>query len=114
MTRSRWSSRLGVLREPLFRRFWIGESISLMGSEVTTLALPLTAVVLLGATPAQMGLLTAIHLVPFLIVGLPAGVIVDRLSRRRMLVAGDLVDAVAVVAVPIAAIAGLLGMPVLY
>ncbi|HEY2887392.1 MAG TPA: MFS transporter [Candidatus Limnocylindrales bacterium] len=108
------TGRLGVLGDARFRRFWIGESVSLVGSEVTLLALPLTAVVILHAAPEQMGLLTAVHLLPFLLAGLPAGVLVDRMSRRRVLVAGDLIDAIAVGVVPIAAIAGFLGMPVLY
>jgi len=107
-------SSLGVLGDARFRRFWIGESVSLVGSEVTALALPLTAVVVLHAAPEQMGLLTAVHLVPFILIGLPAGVIVDRISRRKLLVAGDLIDAVAVGMVPVAAVAGFLGMPVLY
>jgi predicted MFS family arabinose efflux permease len=108
------SSRLGVLADPAFLRFWLGESISLVGSEVSTLALPLTAVLILDATPEQMGALTAIHLVPFLLVGLPAGVWVDRFSRRRLLVGSDLVNAVTIGLVPIAAIARVLSMPVLY
>jgi hypothetical protein len=108
------SSRLGVLGESAFRRFWIGESISLLGTQVTALALPLTAVVLLDASPEQMGVLTAVGLVPFLLVGLPAGVWVDRFSRRRLLVAGDLIDAATIAAVPLAAAAHLLAMPVLY
>jgi predicted MFS family arabinose efflux permease len=111
---SRATSRLGVLGDRAFRRFWLGESISLLGSEVTNLALPLTAVLVLGASSEQMGVLTAVHLLPFLLVGLPAGVLVDRVSRRRLLVAGDLVDAAAVAVVPIAAIVGFLGMPILY
>jgi len=108
------SSRLGVLADPAFLRFWIGESISLVGSEVTALALPLTAVLILGATPEQMGALTAIHLVPFLLVGLPAGVWVDRFSRRRLLVGSDIVNALTIGIVPLAAIAHALSMPVLY
>lgn len=108
------ASRLGVLGDPSFLRFWIGESVSLVGSQVTLLALPLTAVLILGATPDQMGALTAIHLVPFLLVGLPAGVWVDRYSRRRLLVGTDLVNAAAVGLVPVAALAHVLSMPVLY
>jgi hypothetical protein len=108
------TGRLGVLGDARFRRFWLGESVSLVGSEVTLLALPLTAVVILHAAPEQMGLLTAVHLVPFLLAGLPAGVLVDRVSRRRLLVAGDLIDAIAIAVVPIAAVGGFLGMPVLY
>ena len=108
------SARLGVLRETAFRRFWIGQSVSFLGSQVTSLALPLTAVILLQASPDQMGILTAAGFVPFLIVGLLAGVWVDRMRRRTILVASDLVSAVAVVAIPVAAATGRLGMPLLY
>jgi MFS family permease len=103
-----------LLGEPVFRRFWIGQSVSFVGTQVTELALPLTAIIILGATPAQMGLLTAIGLVPFLIVGLLAGVWVDRWRRQSILVITDLVSAVAVGAVPIAAMLGLLSMSWLY
>jgi MFS family permease len=106
--------RLGVLGETAYRRFWIGQSVSFLGSEVTALALPLTAVILLRAGPDEMGLLTAAGLVPFLIVGLLAGVWVDRMRRRTILVASDLVSAVAVAAVPVAALTGWLAMPLLY
>jgi MFS family permease len=108
------SDRLGVLREPAFRRFWIGQSVSFLGSQVTALALPLTAVILLEAGPHEMGILTAAGFVPFLIVGLLAGVWVDRMRRRTILVASDLVSAVAVAAIPVAAATGRLGMPLLY
>jgi MFS family permease len=108
------NDRLGVLREPAFRRFWIGQSVSFLGSQVTTLALPLTAVILLHAGPDEMGLLTAVGFVPFLIVGLLAGVWVDRMRRRTILVASDLVSALAAAAIPLAALAGWLGMPLLY
>ena len=106
--------RLGVLRERPFRQFWIGQSISFVGTQVTELALPLTAVIILRATPDQMGLLTALGLVPFLLVGLLAGVWVDRWHRQRILVMTDLASAVAVAAVPIAATLGILSMWWLY
>jgi MFS family permease len=111
----RWvSDRLGVLREPAFRRFWIGQSISFVGSHVTELALPLTAVLLLHATADQMGLLTAIGYVPFLLIGLVAGVWVDRFRRRPILIATDLLAAAAIVAIPLAAAAGALRIEILY
>lgn len=106
--------RIGVLREPAFRRFWIGQSISFVGSQVTSLALPLTAVILLNASADQMGLMTAIGFVPFLIVGLLAGVWVDRMRRRPILIATDLVSAVVVAIVPIASVAGFLRIELLY
>ncbi|TCC46985.1 MFS transporter [Kribbella pittospori] len=97
-----------------FRRLFGGNSISLLGSSVTTVALPLTAVLVLGASPVQMGLLGAVSLLPHLVLGLPAGVWVDRLSYRRVLVGADLLAAVALTAVPILAAAGLLQMWQLY
>ncbi|MDQ3554959.1 MAG: MFS transporter, partial [Chloroflexota bacterium] len=75
-----------------FRLFWLGQSVSFVGWEVTSLALPLTAVVLLGASPAQMGLLVAVQNLPFLLVGLMAGVWVDRFRRRPILVTSDLAN----------------------
>ena len=61
------------MRTTEFRRFWIGQSISFLGSEVSLLALPLIAVLTLRADAAQMGILTALGYLPFLFVGLQAG-----------------------------------------
>jgi MFS family permease len=108
------TDRFGVLREPQFRRFWIGQSISFVGSQVTLLALPLTAVILLDATAEEMGLMTAIGYVPFLIVGLLAGVWVDRMRRRPILIATDLISVVVVAIVPTAALVGALRIELLY
>jgi predicted MFS family arabinose efflux permease len=98
----------------MFRRFWIGESISFLGNQVTDLALPLTAVLLLGATANQMGILTATWYLPYLVFGLPAGVWIDRMRRRPILVGLDLAAAAAVLVVPIAAWSGLLRIELLY
>jgi MFS family permease len=106
--------RLGVLRDAAFRRFWIGQSISFIGSHVTELALPLTAVLLLDATADQMGLLTAIGYAPFLLIGLVAGVWVDRMRRRPILIATDLVSAVAIAVVPVAALLHVLRLEMLF
>jgi MFS family permease len=92
------------LRTP-FDRYWLGRGISGFGSQITFLALPLTAAVLLHASPAQMGILTAAGTVPFLLLGLMAGMIVDRTSRRRILVAMDLARALALALVPALALA---------
>jgi MFS family permease len=91
-----------------------GNSISLLGSSVTTVAMPLTAVLVLGASPVQMGLLGAASFLPHLVLGLPAGVWVDRLSYRRVIVGADLLAAAALTAVPILAATGLLQMWQLY
>jgi predicted MFS family arabinose efflux permease len=103
--------RRGLWRHRDFLVFWFGETISLLGSQITYLALPLTAILLLGASEAEMGLLAAFENLPFLVFGLLTGVWVDRVRRRRLLIGLDLVHAVAVLSVPIAAFLGVLGMP---
>jgi MFS family permease len=70
-------------------KLWIGQSISQLGSQVTILALPLTAILLFKATPFQVGLLGTFEFLPFILLGLPVGVWVDRLRRKPILVAAD-------------------------
>ena len=73
-----------LLREPSdFRRLWTGQTISVMGDQVTQIGLPLVAVLVLGADAAQMGYLTAAGLLPHLLFSLPAGVWLDRVHHRR-------------------------------
>jgi hypothetical protein len=67
---SRPRHRPAQLRLSAFGRLWLGETVSVFGSQVTFLALPLAAVVILGATPAQMGLLGAVDNLPYLMLGL--------------------------------------------
>ncbi len=85
-----------------FMKRWSAESVSQLGTQVTLLALPLTAILVLDATPFQLGVLSALEVLPFLLVGLPAGVWVDRLRRRPLLIAGDLCRAVALGSIPVA------------
>lgn len=104
-----------VLRtEPDFRRLWAGQTVSSLGSAITTLALPLTAVVALKATPAQMGILRAAGFLPHLLFGLVAGVWVDRLRRRPVLILADLRRALLLGSVPGMALLGALRMACLY
>jgi MFS family permease len=105
---------LPLWRRRAFATFWLGESISFLGSRVTDLALPLTAVLLLGASADQMGILTAAGYLPFLVVGLLAGVWVDRFRRRRILIVSDIVSAAAVMTVPVAWSLGWLRIEQLY
>src|SRR5205807_1305589 len=86
-----------------FLRLFAAQSVSLFGSEITLIALPLTAVLMLGASPAQMGLLAAVEKVPFILVGLFAGVWVDRLRCRSVLVAADFGRAALLGSIPLAA-----------
>src|SRR6202795_4406683 len=97
-----------------FRKFWAGSAISDVGSQVTVLAVPLIAALTLDATPWQMGLLTASGSAPILLVGLFAGVWVDRSRRRPMMIAADLGRAVFLLIIPLAAMAGVLRMEILY
>jgi MFS family permease len=99
-----------LLREALFRRLWMSVLISSLGGQVTMLALPLTAVVLLHATPTQMGWLLAAEIAPFVLLSLPAGVWLDRVRKLPIYVAGEATLAVAVVSVPLAWWAGVLDM----
>jgi MFS family permease len=85
-----------------FLKLWTAQTISQFGTQVTLLALPLAAVLVLDATPFQVGLLTTLEYLPFLLVGLPAGVWVDRLPRRPILIAGDVLRALTLGSVPIA------------
>jgi MFS family permease len=92
-----------LLRDTPFRRYWLGQTISLVGDQVTLLALPLTAVLVLHAGPAEMGYLTAVALLPNLVFALHAGAWVDRRrSRRRVMIAADAGRALLTLTVPIA------------
>jgi MFS family permease len=91
-----------LLRHPDFLKLWTAETISVFGSAITQLALPLIAATTLRVTPFEFGLLTTIEFLPFILFSLPAGVWVDRLRRRPILIAGDLGRAVAIASIPIA------------
>ena len=106
--------RTGLWRNADFMRLWLGQTISKFGSHITGVAFPLTALLLLGAGPAEMGLLTAVGAAPVLVVGLVAGVWVDRLRRRPILIAADLGRAALLLTVPSAAFLGALRMEQLY
>ena len=97
-----------LLRHRDFRLLWGGETVSELGSQVSLLAIPLLAVRTLHATTFEMGLLTAASTAAFLVVGLPAGVWVDRVRRRRVMIGADLGRVLALGSVPVAyAVGGL-------
>ena len=104
----------GLWRDVNFMKLWAGQAISLLGSQITFLALPLTAVLVLDATPAQMGILMAVEALPSPLVALFVGVWVDRYRRRPILIVADLGRAALLGAVPVAAILGLLRLEHLY
>jgi MFS family permease len=98
-----------------FRRFWTGQTISLFGDQISLLAVPLVAVLVLDAGAAQMGYLTAVGLAPNLILALHLGAWVDRqASRRRLMLVADLARATLLATIPIAAAIGVLTLAQLY
>jgi len=106
--------RLGLLRDLEFLKFWGGQSISLLGTQFTLLALPIVAAVTLRATPAEMGVLIAAQFAPGLLISLAAGVWLDRARHRPVLVGTQLVSAVVLATVPVAAVVHVLSMPQLF
>lgn len=91
-----------LLRHPDFLKLWTAETVSVFGSQITLLALPLVAATILNVTPFEFGLLGTIEFLPFILLSLPAGVWVDRLRRRPILIIGDLGRALALSSIPIA------------
>ena len=100
-----------LFRQADFRRLWIGETTSALGSSVTGVALPLVALTTLHAGVLAVSLLNAAAWLPWLLVGLPAGAWVDRLPRRPVMLACDAVSMVLFASVPAAAAFGLLTFP---
>src|SRR5689334_2619811 len=72
-----------------FALLWSGQTISTFGSHITRDGLPIAAILVLKATPVQMGLLASVDIIPVLLVGLFAGVLIDRLPRRPILILAD-------------------------
>ena len=107
-------ARRGLLRHRDFRLLWGGETVSEFGSQVSLLAIPLVAVNTLSATPFQMGALAAASTLAFLVIGLPAGVWVDRLRRRRVMIASDIGRILVLGSIPVAYALGVLHLPQLY
>jgi len=97
-----------------FRKLWIGQTISQMGSRITRQAIPMTAVLVLGASPLQMGILSGAIAAAVLLFGLFAGAWVDRLKRKPILIGTDLGRAGLLAIVPAAAAMHVLSMPLLY
>ncbi|HEY7969420.1 MAG TPA: MFS transporter, partial [Candidatus Limnocylindrales bacterium] len=97
-----------------FVRLWTAATVSLFGTQISQIAIPFIAAVLLGASAAEVGLLTTIEFLPFLLFTLPAGVWVDRSPKRRILVIGDLGRAVMLATIPIAYVFGALTIWQLY
>jgi MFS family permease len=106
-------SRSGVLAYPDFIKLWTGQTISEFGSRITRDAIPLAAVILLASTPEQMGVLMAISSLPILVLGLFAGVWVDRHSRRPIMIAADVGRILLLLCIPALALIGALSFEIL-
>lgn len=107
------NATLSLWRHTDFVKLWGAQTISQIGSQLTFLALPLTAVLLLNATPAQMGLLTALEVLPSLLVGLHAGAVVDRRRRRPIMIWTNLGRTFILAMVPLTWLAGVLSVEIL-
>ncbi len=92
-----------------FRKLWVGQTISEVGSRITREGLPLTAVLLLHASPSKMGILAAVSGASVLAFGAGAGILADRLRRRPIMIICDLGRALLLCSIPVAAWMGMLG-----
>lgn len=101
-------------QEQDFLWLWGGQTVSLFGSQIGGTALQFVAILTLSASPVELGWLTVAGHLPVLLFSLPAGVWVDRLRRRPLLIAANLGRGLLVLTIPVAALLGLLGMGHLY
>ena len=92
----------GLLRNADFRRLWLTSALTQFGAQITLLALPICAVLMLHATPAQMGTLGALESLPFLLFGLPSGALLERCRRLPIMMCSDAMVATALASVPLA------------
>ena len=97
-----------------FRKLWTSLTITSFGAQITNLALPLTAALLLNATPMQMGILVALETLPFALVSLHAGVLLDRVRKLPVIIIADLGRGLALLAIPITAWLGSLSIEILF
>ncbi|MEV1174126.1 MFS transporter [Nonomuraea sp. NPDC049784] len=96
------SGKRSLWRHRDFVLLWSGQSASMLGSEVTLLALPLVAGVVLGASPFEMGVVAAARKLPVLFVSLPAGALADRWRKRPVMICTHLIAGTAMVSIPVA------------
>ena len=97
-----------------FRRMWLSLTITSFGAQVTNLALPLTAAILLHATPLQMGVLVALETLPFALFSLQAGVLIDRARKLPIVIVANVSRALALAVIPLAAFTDWLTIEVLF
>ncbi|UBU15209.1 MFS transporter [Nonomuraea gerenzanensis] len=104
----------GVLRNPDFLRFLSSHVANELGANISRVALPLVAVLVLHAGPAEVGLLSSLQTAAFLLIGLPTGVWVDRMRKRRVMMVSDLVKVVLLGSIPVAATFGVLTIELMF
>ncbi|WP_367127907.1 MFS transporter [Saccharothrix sp. HUAS TT1] len=102
-----------LFRQANFRNLWFGQTLSLFAAEITAGVIPLLAALTLNASVLEMGVLSAVSFLPYLVISLFAGVWLDRLPKRPVIVAADLGRGVLLLLVPLAAVLDLLSMPFL-
>jgi MFS family permease len=110
---------MNIFQSPLFKipgykRMWFSILFSNLGGQITLLALPLTAVFLLDASPTQMGLLTAMEIAPFVLLSLPGGVLLDRMQKLPVYIGGEFVMGLSLLTIPLAWALDLLTMGWMY
>src|SRR4051812_27243799 len=108
------SSRSALWRDRDFVRLWLAQSVSAFGARITREGLPIAAILTLGATASQLGVLAALSYGPALLVGLAAGGFVDRSKRRGLMMGADLLRAAVLATVPVAALLHVLTLPQVY
>lgn len=105
--------RRPVVTRDAFHALWIGQSVSALGTQVSMIALPLIAVLVLRVGPLELGILAALETVPYLILSLPAGAIVDRVDHRATMIACDIGRAGALLATTAALVVGVISIELL-
>ena len=100
------SRRPSLWRQGDFMKLWSGQTVSQFGDEITELAIPLLAINVLGAGPTEFGVLGVVRFLPWILFTLPAGVWIDRMRRRPVLISSDLARAVLLASIPLAFVGG--------
>ena len=106
--------RPSLWRQGDFMKLWTGQTISQFGDEITLLGVPLLAILILGAEALEIGILGVVRFLPWILFTLPAGVWVDRMRRRPILIGADVARAVLLASIPIAFVGGWLSMIQVY
>jgi MFS family permease len=108
------TTTVGSRRSRDFRSLWFGESVSLLGDQVATLALPTAAVISLGASATEVGGLNAVGTIAYPVLGLFAGALMDRVRRTPLMIAANAVRMACFVVLVACAAAGWVSLPLLY